>query len=68
METVTHYLFECSSYDYERHDLDRTLGCSSRDLKAILSDLDKTRTLLRYIGRTRRFKDLGDISVMKESF
>jgi hypothetical protein len=66
-ETVTHFLFECSSYDYERHDLDRALGRSSRDLKAILTDLDKIRTLLRYIGRTGRFKALGDVSVMKVS-
>lgn len=67
-ETVIHYLFECSSFDYERHDLDSALGSSSRDLKAILSDLDKIRALLRFIGRTKRFKDLGDVSIMKESF
>jgi hypothetical protein len=65
-ETVTHFLFECPAFDYKRHDLDRELGRSSRDLKAILSEPDSTRVLFRYIGRTRRFKDLGDVSIMKE--
>jgi ribonuclease HI len=64
-ETVIHFLFECPSYEYERHDLDKKLGRSSRDLKAIFSDPDKTRVLLTYIGRTRRFKELGDVSQMK---
>ena len=66
-ETVTHFLFECPSFERERHDLDAALGVSSRDLKTILSDLDKSRLLLRYIGKTKRFKDLGDVSLMKNT-
>jgi ribonuclease HI len=66
-ETVTHFLFECPSYDYERHTLDSKLGRSSRDLKKILSEPDHARTLLSYIGRTRRFKELGDVSIMKNN-
>ena len=64
-EMVTHFLFECPAHDYERSDLDRELGAASRDLKTILSDTDKTRELLRYIGRTRRLKELGDVSSMR---
>lgn len=65
-ETVTHFLFECASYDYERHDLDNKLGRSSRDLKVILSDVENIRILLSYIGRTRRFKELGDVALMRD--
>ena len=64
-ETVTHFLFECPSFERERHVLDAKLGRSSRDLKTILSDVDKTRALLSYIGRTRCFKEIGDVSLMK---
>jgi hypothetical protein len=39
-ETVTHFLFECPAFDYERHNLDRKLGWSSRDFKTILSEPD----------------------------
>ena len=66
-ETVTHFLFECPSYERERHELDVELGRSSRDLKSILADLDKVRALLGYIGKTRRFKDLGDVSRTRNS-
>jgi hypothetical protein len=65
-EIFTHFLFECPAFDYERHDLDRKLGQSSRDLKTILSEPDNIRVMLRYIGRTRRFKQLGDVSIMKD--
>ena len=62
-EMVVHYLFECPSYDYERHSLDTKLGCSSRDLKAILSDKEAIRELIRFVRRTKRLKpSLGDIS------
>ena len=67
-KTVTHFLFECPAFDYERHELDRDLGRSSRDLKEILSDPDSTRVLLRFIGRTKRFKELGDVSLIKVFF
>jgi hypothetical protein len=53
IETITHFLFECPSFDYERHSLDSKLGRSSRDLEAILSDVDSTQLMLSYIGRTR---------------
>lgn len=65
-ETVTHFLFECPKYNRERQDLDTALGPLSRDLKEILSDIDRTRELLKYIGRTKRFEALGDIAHMRE--
>jgi ribonuclease HI len=62
-ETVTHFLFECQAYQYERHDLDKALGRHSRDLEAIMSNKERTRELLRYIGRTKRLKKtFGDVT------
>ena len=62
-ETVTHFLFECPSYEDERHTLDRKLGWLSRDLRAVLSEKEPIRELLRFIGRTKRVKTtLGDVS------
>ena len=67
IETVIHYLFECQAYAEERFDLDKALGRYSRDLKGILASLDKIKELLKYVGRTGRFKTtlgdaIGDVS------
>ena len=66
-ETVVHYLFECQAYGEERYDMDRVLGRLSRDLRGILASLDGIKELLKYVGRTARFKTtlgnaLGDVS------
>jgi hypothetical protein len=59
---VIHYLFECQTYARERYDLDRVLGRQSRDLKGILASLNKIKELLKYVGKTGRFKmTLGDV-------
>ena len=47
--------------------MDRALGRSSRDLKGILASLDKIKELLKFVGRTSRFKTtlgdaIGDVS------
>ncbi|KAF8807973.1 hypothetical protein BYT27DRAFT_7012773, partial [Phlegmacium glaucopus] len=55
-ETVTHFLFECPSFNYEREELDRLLGVRSRNLRAILLKTGYIKELLRYIGRTGRLK------------
>ena len=61
IETVIHYLFECQTYATEHYDMDRALGHHSRDLKGILGRLDRIKELLKYVGRTARFKmTLGD--------
>jgi hypothetical protein len=66
-ETVIHYLFECQAYATERYDMDRALGRHSRDLKGILTSLDRIKELLKFVGRTARFKTtlgdaIGDVS------
>ena len=61
IEMVIHYLFECQTYTTEHNNMDRALGCHSRDLKGILGRLDRIKELLKYVGRTARFKTtLGD--------
>ncbi|KAF8812147.1 hypothetical protein BYT27DRAFT_7087882, partial [Phlegmacium glaucopus] len=60
-ETVIHFLFECPSFDYERHSLDQMLGNRSRNLRAILSNKDRIKELLCYIGRTGQLKIPGDV-------
>ena len=65
-EAVIHFLFECLPHNFVRHDLDGKLRHFSRDLKYILSDVDHTcNLLLRYIKKTRCFKDLGDVVLSK---
>ena len=62
-ETVTHFLFECPRYDYERHSLDTKVGCSSRDLRIILSSKEMTCELIKFVGRTKQLQNtLGDMS------
>ncbi|KAF8815587.1 hypothetical protein BYT27DRAFT_7020212, partial [Phlegmacium glaucopus] len=56
METVVHFLFECPTFNYERHDLDRKVGAQSRNLRGILVNKDHVKELLWYIGRTGRLK------------
>jgi len=55
-EMVTHFLFDCTEYQYECHDLDKLLGCHNRDLEHIMSKQKYIRALLKYIGRTKRLK------------
>ena len=67
IEKVIHYLFECQAHAAERYDMDRVLGCVLRDLKGILARLDKIKELLKFMGRTSRFKTtlgdtIGDVS------
>ena len=66
-ETVIHFLFECQAYAAERYDMDRALGRQSRDFQGIMSSLEGVKELLKYVGRTARFKKtlgdaLGDVS------
>lgn len=47
--------------------MDRALGRHSRDLKGILASLDKIKELLKYVGKTGRFRTklgdaIGDVS------
>jgi len=60
-ETVVHYLFECQAYAAEHYDMDRALGRYSRDLKGIMASMKRIKELLKFVGRTARFKKtLGD--------
>ena len=60
-ETVIHFLFECPTFDYERHDFDHTLGAQLRNLRTILGNKEYVTELIRYIGRTGRLKKQGEV-------
>lgn len=69
-ETVIHFLFECQTYAAERFDMDRALGRYSRDLKGILESMKRIKELLKFVGRTKRFKkslgdSIGDVSQLE---
>ena len=54
-------------YAMERYDMHRALGRYSRDLQGILASLDRIKELLKFVGRTARFKmtlgnAIGDVS------
>jgi hypothetical protein len=56
-----HFLFKCQAYAAERYNMDRALGHYSRDLQGILATLGRIKELLKFVGRTERFKNtLGD--------
>jgi len=69
-ETVVHYLFECQAYAAECYDMDRALGRYSRDLKGIMASMKRIKELLKFVGRTTRFKktlgdSIGDVSQLE---
>ena len=53
---MIHFLFECQAYAAERYDMDRVLGRQSRDFKGFMASLDGVKELLKYVGKTARFK------------
>jgi len=69
-EMVVHYLFECQAYAAEHYDMDRALGRYSRDLKGIMTSMKRVKELLKFVGRTARFKNMlgdsiGDVSQLE---
>ncbi|KAF8154056.1 hypothetical protein B0H34DRAFT_720125 [Crassisporium funariophilum] len=68
VETVPHFLFECPKYETERRDMDSALGHSNRSLRQIMRSKEKTKAMLRFIGRTGRLrKTLGDVTPRAEA-
>jgi len=50
--------------------MNRALGCYSRDLKGIMASMKRIKELLKFIGRTARFKktlgdSIGDVSQLE---
>ncbi|KAE9401884.1 hypothetical protein BT96DRAFT_758208, partial [Gymnopus androsaceus JB14] len=62
LETVRHFILDCPSYSRERFCMQRELGWDASSLKILLGDEKGMKTLLRYIGQTRRLeKSFGDV-------
>ncbi|KAF8147664.1 hypothetical protein B0H34DRAFT_640973, partial [Crassisporium funariophilum] len=56
VETVPHFLFKCPKYKTEHRDMDSALGRSDRSLRQIMRSKERTKAMLRFIGRTGRLK------------
>lgn len=60
-ETLHHYLFECPAYRNQHHYMSQKLGRKATSLKYIFGD--GVHILLRFIGKTGRFRDIyGDLT------
>ncbi|KAI0364126.1 hypothetical protein BV20DRAFT_956899 [Pilatotrama ljubarskyi] len=55
-ETVTHYLFACSTYSLHRAVHFRPLGYSGRTLCTLLNSNDALRPFFAYVNATGRFR------------
>ena len=56
-ETMHHYLFDCRAWKHERWLLGRSLGRASKSLQSLLNTKRGIKELLKFVGRTKRFKD-----------
>jgi len=66
-ESVRHFLFECPTYNHERHRLNVQLGQNSRNLKTIFANPKHVKELLIYVGCTEWLKPvLGDVAKEKQ--
>ena len=55
-ETICYFLFECPEYNGPRSQLDAEMGQDSRSLGTLLALKEGTKSLLKYIGRTKRLQ------------
>ena len=61
-ETVHHFLFDCPGHAHARHSLARKLGRLSKSVWHLLGDWRAFRTVLKFVGETRCFKETyGDL-------
>ena len=56
-ETVHHYLFDCRAWKHELWLLGCSLGRASKSLRSLLNTERGIKELLKFVGRTKRFKD-----------
>ena len=55
-ETICHFLFECPEYNGPRSQLNAEMGQDSRSLGTLLASKEGTKSLLKYIGHTKRLQ------------
>ena len=51
-ETIMHFLFECSTFNKEQHELDKQTGKDSRDLPTLLSSKKGVKALVQWLTDT----------------
>ena len=55
-ETIHHYLFDCETWKHEHWLMGCSLGRASKSLWSLLNTKRGVKEVLKYIGRTKRFK------------
>jgi ribonuclease HI len=62
-ETIHHYLFDCPTWRHERWHMSKKLGRKSKSLSHILTSESSIAELLKYVGRTEKFKNtFGEVN------
>ena len=56
-ETVNHFLFDCPAHNIARGELIDTIGINNFHLAEIMLDVDRMKALVKFINRTRRFRE-----------
>jgi ribonuclease HI/endonuclease/exonuclease/phosphatase family metal-dependent hydrolase len=56
-ETIKHFIFHCDAYIVARVELTTKIGADDFNLESLLSTARRMKALIKYIGRTRRFKN-----------
>jgi ribonuclease HI len=56
-ETIKHFIFDCNAHFIARNELTAKIGIDNFNMEGLLSTIRRMKALLRYIGRTRRFKN-----------
>jgi ribonuclease HI len=55
-ETTHHYLFDCPTWRHKRWSMGKKLGKNAKSMEHILSKEKGIKEVLKYVGRTERFK------------
>jgi hypothetical protein len=66
-ETIKHYIFDCNAHLIARNELTVKIGIDNFNMEGLLSTVRRMKALIRYIGRTQRFKnEIGDNEAQPE--
>jgi hypothetical protein len=57
IESINHYIFDCPAFDIAREELIEDIGFDNFHLAEMMRNTDHMKALIKYINRTRRFRD-----------
>jgi hypothetical protein len=56
-ETIKHFIFDCDAYTVARNKLTVKIEADNLNMEGIVSTAKRMKALVKYIRRTRRFKN-----------